>query len=48
MTIPNSVVLGLAHPTWKHLRLVAGTVHELMLTDPTATGTQRFYRVRQW
>jgi hypothetical protein len=33
---------------WTPLPLVAGTGHERTLTDPTATGAQRFYRVRRW
>jgi hypothetical protein len=27
---------------------VAGTGGTLTFTDPTATGTQRFYRIRRW
>jgi alpha-tubulin suppressor-like RCC1 family protein len=39
---------SLADPAWTHLPLVAGTGHELTLTDPTVLGAQRFYRVRRW
>lgn len=38
----------LSDSNWIALPLVAGTGRALTLTDPTATGTQRFYRVRQW
>lgn len=38
----------LADPAWIPLPLVAGTGHEQTLTDPTANGPQRFYRVRRW
>ena len=33
---------------WTALPLLAGTGTRLTVTDPTATGTQRFYRVRRW
>lgn len=33
---------------WKPLPLVAGTGAVLALSDPTASGNQRFYRVRRW
>lgn len=33
---------------WIPLPLVAGNGHERTLRDPTAKGTQRFYRVRRW
>jgi hypothetical protein len=33
---------------WMALPLVAGNGDMLMLTDTTATGSQRFYRVKQW
>ena len=39
---------SLADADWTALPLVAGTGHERTLTDPTATGAQRFYRVRRW
>jgi len=34
--------------SWMALPLVAGTGGTLTLTDSAATGSQRFYRVRQW
>jgi hypothetical protein len=33
---------------WRALPLVAGNGSTRRLTDPTATGAQRFYRVRRW
>jgi hypothetical protein len=39
---------SLTDTTWSALPLVAGTGHERTLTDPTATGAKRFYRVRRW
>lgn len=33
---------------WIALPLVAGNGGEKTLTDPTATGAHRFYRVRRW
>jgi len=39
---------ALADAVWTALPLVAGTGHERTLIDPTATGAQRFYRVRRW
>jgi hypothetical protein len=33
---------------WTPLPLVAGTGRIIVLTDSTAAGTQRFYRVRRW
>jgi hypothetical protein len=39
---------SLADVAWTPLPLVAGTGGERTLTDPTATGAQRFYRVRRW
>jgi hypothetical protein len=39
---------SLADPAWTPLPLVAGTRHERTLTDPSAAGAQRFYRVRRW
>ena len=39
---------SLADTAWTPLPLVAGTGHERTLADPTATGKQRFYRVRRW
>jgi alpha-tubulin suppressor-like RCC1 family protein len=38
----------LADDTWTALPLVAGNGSTRTLTDPTATGSERFYRVRQW
>jgi len=38
----------LADAVWTALPLVAGTGHERTLIDATATGAQRFYRVRRW
>lgn len=38
----------LSDNNWIGLPLVAGTGGTLTLTDPAATGSQRFYRVRQW
>jgi len=37
-----------AHAAWTPLPLVAGTGGVHALTDPIATGAQRYYRVRQW
>jgi hypothetical protein len=37
-----------SNSTWTALPLAAGNGRTLTLTDPTAAGTQRFYRVRQW
>jgi alpha-tubulin suppressor-like RCC1 family protein len=39
---------ALSNGTWTALPLAAGNGRTLTLTDPTAAGTQRFYRVRQW
>jgi hypothetical protein len=39
---------SLSDSSWSALPLVAGTGRKITLTDPSATGTQRFYRVRQW
>ncbi len=39
---------SLADAEWTRLPLVAGTGGERTLTDPTANGAQRFYRVRRW
>jgi hypothetical protein len=33
---------------WTAVPLVAGNGGTVLLTDSTATGTQRFYRVRRW
>ncbi|MGA2866311.1 MAG: hypothetical protein ABSF95_17700, partial [Verrucomicrobiota bacterium] len=33
---------------WTALQLVAGSGRTQILTDPSATGASRFYRVRQW
>ena len=38
----------LSNGTWTALPLAAGNGCTLTLKDPTAAGTQRFYRVRQW
>lgn len=39
---------SLADGNWVGLPLVAGNGGRLTLTDPTASGSQRFYRVRRW
>ena len=39
---------SLGDPAWTPLPLMAGNGGTLTLTDPTATGATRFYRVRQW
>ena len=39
---------ALSNGTWTTLPLAAGKGCTLTLRDPTAAGTQRFYRVRQW
>jgi len=39
---------SLADANWVALPLVAGNGGVRQLTDPTATGAQRFYRVRRW
>jgi len=39
---------SLADANWIALPLVAGNGGVRQLTDPTATGAQRFYRVRRW
>lgn len=39
---------SLADSNWNALPLVAGNGGIRNLTDPFATGAQRFYRVRQW
>jgi hypothetical protein len=39
---------SLQDPEWIPLPLVTGTGRERTLTDPTAKGAQRFYRVRRW
>ncbi len=39
---------SLAEDNWTALPLVAGNGGVRTLTDATATGAQRFYRVRQW
>jgi alpha-tubulin suppressor-like RCC1 family protein/uncharacterized protein YjbI with pentapeptide repeats len=39
---------SLAESNWTGLPLVAGTGQMLRLADPTANGSRRFYRVRQW
>lgn len=39
---------NLTDPTWTTLPLVAGNGTNLVMTDPTATNSQRFYRVRRW
>jgi hypothetical protein len=39
---------NLSDSNWMAHPLVAGTGGTLTFTDPTATGMQRFYRVRRW
>jgi hypothetical protein len=39
---------SLADPNWTSLPLLAGNGGLLTLTDSSASGSQRFYRVRQW
>ncbi len=39
---------SLSDASWVSLPLVAGTGRNLVLRDTTATGAQRFYRVRRW
>src|SRR5262245_11093123 len=39
---------SLADSNWTALPLVAGNGHLLTLTDPSASPSQRFYRVRRW
>ncbi len=39
---------SLTDAEWTSLPLVAGTGKDLILTDPSATDSQRFYRVRRW
>ena len=39
---------SLSDGDWTALPLAAGNGRVLTLTDPTATGAQRFYRVRRW
>jgi alpha-tubulin suppressor-like RCC1 family protein len=39
---------ALTDTTWTALPLVAGNGAELVLTDPTATNSQRFYCIRRW
>ena len=39
---------SLADSVWKTMPLVVGNGGTLMLTDPSVTEDQRFYRVRQW
>jgi hypothetical protein len=39
---------NLSDSNWVGSLLVAGTGGTIMFTDPTATGAQRFYRVRRW
>jgi hypothetical protein len=39
---------SLADANWIALPLVAGNGGARQLTDSTATGAQRFYRVRRW
>ena len=38
----------LPDPTWRGFPLVPGTGAVLNFADPSATGIQRFYRVRRW
>jgi hypothetical protein len=39
---------NITDPTWTPLPLVAGNGANLVMTDTTATNSQRFYRVRRW
>jgi len=39
---------SLTDSNWTALPLAAGVAGTLELSDPTAAGTTRFYRVRQW
>jgi len=39
---------NLGDARWLRLPLVAGTGSDLVLSDPTITNTQRYYRVRRW
>jgi hypothetical protein len=39
---------SLADAEWTALPLVAGNGKDLILTDPSATDSRRFYRVRRW
>ena len=39
---------NLSDASWESLPLTAGTGKSLVLIDPTATNTQRFYHVRRW
>jgi hypothetical protein len=39
---------SLSDSAWTGLPLVAGSGRDLTLSDPNATGAQRYYRVRQW
>jgi hypothetical protein len=39
---------SLTDSSWTALPLAAGNGGVLTLTDPIATSSQRFYRVRQW
>jgi hypothetical protein len=40
--------LSLNDAGWSGLPLVPGTGGILLLTDPSATNSQRFYRVQRW
>jgi hypothetical protein len=40
--------LSLTDPTWTALPLQPGNGGVLVLNDPTASATQRFYRVNRW
>jgi hypothetical protein len=56
LTVPtqNNQVFGLEYKnaltaaSWSTLPLVAGTGTNMVLSDTTASGSQRFYRVRRW
>ncbi len=39
---------NITDPTWTALPLAAGNGTNLVMTDSTATNSQRFYRVRRW
>jgi hypothetical protein len=39
---------NLSDANWALLPLTAGTGTDLVLLDPTANDSQRFYRVRRW
>jgi hypothetical protein len=45
--VQSTVNLASKH-SWMRLMFSAGTGQERALTDPTASGAQRFCRVRRW